>query len=865
MFGRQTRNGKDFHDEIQAHIQIEADRLAAEGMDRRQALDAARRAFGNVTHTRERFYESGRWMWLDHLSRDVRYALRQLALRPVFTAVATLTLALGIAASTAIFSVVYGVLLAPLPYAHPERLAQVLLVNPNDGDVSGILTGMDFLDLRDHVPAFEAIACIYNYRQTGFNLETPGGTRRVHSLQVSSAYFDVYGVAPILGRKFRAAEESDEARVTILSHGLWQSLFAGDRAAIGQVVRADGIAYEIIGVMPAGFRDAFADGVDLWIPYDTAPGGSNRRFNYRLSVVAKAAEGTSFAEVERQIRAARERLAAEDPDVAAKDPFLVPLAERVVGSSQALLYTLLAASGLLLLIACVNLATMLLARGSQRQREFATRAALGSSRIQIVRQLLTESLTLAFFGGLAGMALGVLAVEGLVQIAPAALPRTDNVVFNWRVLLAGCSLTAFTAVLFGWIPSLRASRVNIESSLREASRGGSAGVGQHRLHQGLIAAQVGMAVIVLIGAGLLTKSFGALLRSELGFSPERVLAFEVSLPQATYPEPAARARFHRRLHEQIETLPGVAAVGATSWLPASGNYHGWGYSLVGGDQQREWNTDVRIVQGSYFRALGIRLLEGRLFGPQDHADSPPVTIVSESLARRHWPDTTAVGKTIHVAQADRTIVGVVGDTRHDHRIASSVKSYVTHDQFAADRNWALIQVVKAEGDPTALLAAIEAEIAAIDPTLVVHHMRQLEEIVADAIARERFAMLLMSAFGWTALLLAVVGIYGVLSYVVAQRTREIGIRMALGARRREILGSVVGRALRVTAAGAVAGCAAAAIATRWLEGLLYEISPTDAAVFAGVVGLTIAAAVFACVGPAARAVNVSPTEALRQE
>jgi predicted permease len=865
MMGKPTRSGQDFNEEIQAHIEIEADRLVSEGMSPDEALAAARRAFGNVTQSRERYYETSRWMGLDHFARDVRYALRQLASRPAFTTVATLTLALGIAASTAIFSVVYGVLLAPLPYAHPERLAQVLLVNPNDGDVSDILTGMDFLDLRDHVPAFEAIACIYNYRQTGFNLETPGGTRRVSSLQVSSGFFDVYGVAPMLGRKFRVAEESDEARVTILSHGLWQSLFAGDPAAIGQVVRADGIAYEIIGVMPAGFRDALTGDVDLWIPYDTAPGGANRRFNYRLSVVAKAAEGVSFAELENQIRAARGRLAAEDPDVAAKDPFLVPLAERVAGNSEALLYTLLGASGLLLLIACVNLATMLLARGSQRQREFATRAALGSSRIQIVRQLLTESLTLAFFGGLAGMALGVLAVEGLVQIAPAALPRADNVVFDWRVLLAGCSLTAFTAVLFGWIPSLRASRVNIESSLREASRGGSAGLGQHRLHQGLIAAQVGMAVIVLIGAGLLTKSFGALLRSELGFSPENVLTFEVSLPQATYPEPAARARFHRRLHEQIETLPGVAAVGATSWLPASGNYHEWGYRLVDGDQQKDWNTNVRVVQGSYFEAMSVRLVEGRLFSPQDHADTAPVTIVSESLARRHWPGATAVGRTIHVAQADRTIVGIVGDTRHDHRIASSVKAYLTHDQFAGDRNWALIQVVKAEGDPAALRAAIEREIAAIDPTLVVHHARKLEEIVAGAIARERFAMLLMSAFGWTALLLAVVGIYGVLSYVVAQRTREIGIRIALGARRREVLASVLGRAVRLTAAGATAGCAVAALATRWLESLLYGVSPTDATVFAAVIGLTIAATIAACVGPAGRAVNVSPTEALRQE
>ncbi len=865
MLGKPSRGNQDFHDEIQAHIEIEADRLAAEGMDRSEAVATARRAFGNVTQTQERFYESSRWMWLDHFTRDVRYALRQLASRPGFTAVATLTLALGIAASTAIFSVVYGVLLAPLPYADPERIAQVLLVNPDDGEVSTILTGMDFLDLRDHVSAFEAIACSYNYRQTGFNLETPGGTRRVRSLQISSEFFDVYGVAPMLGRTFRPAEESGDAHLAILSHGLWRSLFASDPAAIGQTVRADGIGYEIIGVMPAGFHDAFTGDVDLWIPYDTAPGGHNRRYNYRLTVVARAAEGVSFAEVKNQIRAARHRLAVDDPDVAAKDPFLVPLADRVVGNSEAPLYSLLGASGLLLLIACVNLATMLLARGSQRQREFATRAALGSSRAQIVRQLLTESLALAFFGGLAGMALAGLAVKGLVQIAPESLPRIGNITFDWRILLAGCALTGLTALIFGWIPSWRASRVNIESSLREATRGGSAGRGQHRLHQGLIAAQVAMAVIVLIGAGLLTKSFGALLRSELGFSPENVLAFEVSLPDATYPEPADRARFHRRLHERIATLPGVLAVGATSWLPVTGNYHSWDYRVPGVDTEYPPNTNVRVVQGSYFQALGLQLLEGRVFGPEDRADSAPVVIVSESLVRRHWPDTPAVGKTIHVAQADRVIVGVVRDTRYDHRIASSVKSYVTHDQFAQDRNWALIQVVKSESDPAALRPAIEAEIAAIDPTLVLHHARKLEDVVAGAIARERFAMLLMSAFGWTALLLAVIGIYGVLSYVVAQRTREIGIRIALGARSREILGSVVGRAVRLTASGAIAGCIAAALATRWLDSLLYGVSPTDMAVFGAVIALTIAATVFACIGPAGRAVKVSPTVALRQE
>jgi hypothetical protein len=290
MFKKPNRSNQDFSEEIQAHIELEAGRLAAEGMDRDAALAAARRAFGNVTQTRERFYESSRWTGLDHFARDVRYALRQLASHPAFTIVATVTLALGIAASTAIFSVVYGILLAPLPYDHPDRLAQILLVNPGNGEVSEILTGMDFLDLRDNVTAFDAIACSYNYRGTGFNLETPAGTKRVRSLQVSSRFFDVYGVAPMLGRAFTEAEESDEAHLTILSHGLWQSLFASDPTAIGQVVRADGVGYEIVGVMPAGFRDAFLGDVDLWIPYDTAAGGQNRRYNYRLTVVARTAD-----------------------------------------------------------------------------------------------------------------------------------------------------------------------------------------------------------------------------------------------------------------------------------------------------------------------------------------------------------------------------------------------------------------------------------------------------------------------------------------------------------------------------------------------------------------------------------------------
>lgn len=800
-----------------------------------------------------------------HALADIRYAFRQLAARPGFTAIASVTLAVGIAASTAIFSVVYGILLDPLPYADEDRLVEVLLEDPEDGDQNEYLTGLDYRDLRDNVTAFETIACLYNYRETGFNLETEAGSRRVRSQRISGDFFAVYGAEPILGRTFTEEDERPDARLAILSHGIWQQEFGGDGGVVGRVLRVDGEGYEVVGVMPPGFEGVHAGRVDVWIPQNTVAGGSNNRGNHYLNAVGKLREGVTLAAAQEQIDAVHSRIVAEDSEARYWAPYLVPMSERVVGKAPALLYALLAAAGLVLLIACVNLATMLLARASQRQRELATRAALGSSRGRLVRQLLTENLALAVLGGGLGMVLGMLATEGLVQIAPAALPRTENVVFDWRVFLAGAALTLVTAVLFGLIPSLRASRVNIEGALREGSRGGSAGPGQQRLHQGLIAAQVAMAVVVLVSAGLLGKSFSALLRTDLGMSPENVLVFEVSLPEASYPEGADRVRFYERLHERLAAVPGVTSAGAASWLPASGRFNDWGYQVPNEDAENFLSTDIRIVQGDYFKAMDIALLEGRMLDERDTAEGGRTVVVSESLARRHWPDSPAVGEVIGVAGARREIVGVVADTRYDYRVASSVKSYISHRDYASNRNWALQQVVEAEGDPMALLPTIEQEVAGLDPTLVIHHVRRMEEIAAGAIARERFAMWLMSAFGWIALILAVVGLYGVLSYTVAQRTREIGIRMALGARGQQVLTSVVVRALRLTAVGAIAGCVLAAVGTRWLGGLLYEISPLDAVVFAGALGVTGLAAMVACLGPAGRAVRVSPTVALRAE
>jgi predicted permease len=863
LFGR--RRDHELASEIESHIQLHTDDNIRAGMSPSEARRAALLRFGGVESAKEKLRDQRGLPGVESFFSDVRYALRQLASRPGFTITASLTLAVGIAASTAIFSVVYGVLLSPLPYADSDRLAQIVLVGTDDGAVGEYLTGMDFLDLRDNVSGFESIASFYNYRETGFNIEANGRIERARSLEISSQFFDVYGVAPIIGRAFTEPDERDGVQATVLSHRLWHRLFNEDQRVIGQVISADGVGYEVIGVMPEGFKDTHAGDVDLWIPHNTVAGGSNNRGNYYVTVVAKAAEGVSFAATQTEINAVRQRLAEENPNIARQQPQIAPLEDRMIGSSRAMLFALLAGAGLVLLIACMNLGAMLLVRGYQRQRELATRAALGSSRTRLIQQLLTESLTLAVFGGVAGMVLGVFALEGLKLVVPESLPRAENIAFDWRIFLAGCGLTGLTAMLFGWIPSWRASRINIESALREASRGGSAGVGQHRLHQGLIVAQVAMAVIVLIGAGLLTKSFQGLLRSDLGISPENVLVFEVSLPDLNYPDGDDRARFYSQLHEQLEALPGVTAAGATSWLPASGEYNSWGYRITGGDPDSGWNTNIRVVQSSYFEALGIRLIKGRSFGPHDQANSQPVVVVSESLARRHWPDGGALGEQLQVAGDTRTIVGVVADTRYDHRVSSSAKSYIAHEQFSGDRNWALMQTVKTTSAPDTLLPLIESELAGLDSSLVVHHVRQLEDVVASAISRERFAMLLMSSFGWTALLLAIVGIYGVLSYIVAQRTREIGIRTALGAGRSEILWSVATRALRVTVAGAIVGCAIAAVGMRWLDDLLYEVTSVDSVVFASVIALTTAAAILACIGPAKRAINVSPTEALRQE
>jgi len=857
------RDADDFRDEIEAHIRLEADRLIEEGTSAEEALAAARRAFGNRTRARERFHESTRWIGLERFAQDVRYAFRRLAADPSFTLIAVLTLAVGIAAATAVFSVVYGILLAPLPYEEPDRLAQVMLVGADDGAWTEYLTGMDFIDLQS-VDAIEALACSYNYRETGFNLETPAGTRRVRYLQISSGFFDLFGVRPMLGRGFRLDEERGEAKRVVISHGLWRNHFGGDPSVLGRVLRADGEGYEVIGVMPPGFQDAHNGEVDLWVPHNTAPGGENHRTNHYVTVLARLADGVTFAEAQRRISAMRSRMAEEDSRLAQSQLMIAPLAERVAGEAPPLLWVLTAASGLLLLIACVNLATMLMARAGRRERELATRAALGSSRLRIVRQLLTENLALATLGGIAGMGLGLLAVEGLLRIAPAALPRTDNVAFDWPIFLAGCGLTVLTAVLFGLIPSLRAGRVNLESALRESTRGGSAGAGRNRLFHSLIGAQVAMAIVVLVGAGLLTESFRALLENDLGISPENVTAFEVSLPDAAYPEGEDRARFYRELHRRVRALPGVEAVGSVSWLPTSGRFNIWGY-LVDGEVSRE-GSDVRVVQGGYFEAMRIARVAGRVFDSRDRSGSALVIVVSESFARRHWPDSNAVGETVRVGGNDeRTIVGVVRDTRYDHRVSSSPKIYIPHEQFADDRNWALTQVVRWERDSVALQEAVAAEIATLDPGLVLHHVRRVEDVVAGAVARDRFAMLLMSAFAWASLLLAAVGVYGLLSYVVAQRTREIGIRLALGAETRQILRSVLGRAFRIAVAGAAAGSAVAAAGSRALESMLYEVSPTDAVVFAGVAATVIVAALLAALPPAARAVGTNPVDSLRQD
>jgi len=802
--------------------------------------------------------------------RDVRFATRTLLLKDrAFSLTALGTLALGIGATTAIASVINAVLLTPLPYPEPDRLVRLYAATRSAPADRQFVTGPDFLDYRDS-GIFESLATAYTYRQTGFDMTGGDRPERIAALEISAGYFHVLGQPPALGREFDRAEERTDSRLAIVSHDLWRRWSDGAPDAVGRTLTLDGTAYTVVGVAPAGFRDPMGRDVDVWTPEDLTTPDGNHRGNHYLSVVGRLRPGDTLDEANAALDVLSTNLEVEYPDSnTGRISRVVPLLEDRVGGARPLLGVLLGAVGLVLLMACVNVATLLLARGAAREREFAIRAALGSGRWRLTRQLLTESLIIACAGGLAGLALAYGGVRALVALGPEALPRVDQIGVDPRVLLVSAALVLMTPLLFGLTPALHAASPDLERSLRDGGRAGSGGVRAQRTRRTLIVVQIALAFVLLVGAGLLARSFVGILDQEIGFRSAGVLTFSVNLPDARYGDPAERMALYRRFSERLEAVPGIIAAGAVSRLPATGEYHSWSFLVEGRprpERGQPWPlANIRCVDGDYFEALGIGLTGGRLLDRRDTMEAPLVALVNQALARTYFPDEDPLGRRINVGGAMRAIVGIVGDVRQDLREPAVPKVYLPHDQFGGDRNWSMVQVVRPAAGRTDIAAVARRELAAIDPDLIVHDVRPLDDVVAANIAGPRFAMTLMGTFAGLALALAAVGLYGVVAFAVAGRTREIGIRMALGARTAHVLRLVVGQGLGLAAAGLAIGLVTAIATGRVMASLLYQVEITDARTLAAAVALLAVVTLGATLAPARRAVGVEPTEALRAE
>lgn len=806
--------------------------------------------------------------WTASVLADTRYAFKALAKRPGYAALVVTMLALGIGANAAVFNALHDVVIRPLPYENAERLVRIFEFDGATPE-RNYVTAPTFFGLRDGMRSLDGLAALYTYRETGADYTDGDRPERIRTLRVSSGYLRVYGTAPFIGREFKRDEERADVGGVFVSHHFWQTRLGGAHDVLGRRLTLDGAAYDIIGVAPEGFVDAVAGPVDAWLNLDLerwreAPG------NWYLTLIGRLAPERQLMvardESERVERALEEQL----PGLEDHHPYVVPLHEDIVGVSGRALALLMAAVGIVLVIACVNVAQLMLVRGLGRERELAVRAALGCSRPRLVRQLLLESVILAFGGAAIGLALARIGNGLWLGLAASSLPRAVEASVDWIVIGFCAAVAAVTALLFGVVPALRGSSFDLQRALHEGARGHSAGAGLTASRRLLVAIQLALALMLTAGAGVLTKSFLRLAEVDLRVESEGVLAADVSLPSARYPEFEQRFRVYRQLADRIEALPGVRAAGSVSWLPAQGRYHGWGFYLptLGDgtwDGSPSGNADQRVVEGRFFEALRIPLLRGRLFEPQDLADAPHVVVVNEELVRRYVPSgVEALGAMVSVADTQRTIVGIVADTAIDPRGDVRPIIYHPHSQMAENRNWLLTQVVAGTGG-TARLEAMAAELAVLDPDLVLHDPRELAPLFAEGISREKLLSGLLAAFASIALVLAGLGLYGVLSHAVGQRRREIGVRMALGATAASVRRLIVRQAATVATIGALIGIAGALWASRWVEALVFETSPQDpvtlGAAAAVLVGLTILASYL----PTRRATLVDPAEVLRAE
>ncbi|MBI3415457.1 MAG: ABC transporter permease [Verrucomicrobia bacterium] len=873
----------DMDDEMRSHIEMRTQQNIEAGMNPEEACFAALRQFGWTESIKETCREQRGVSWLENFAQDIRYGARQLRKNPGFTAVAVLTLALGIGANTAIFSVVNAVLLKALSYREPDRIVMLWTDNPslNLGLHEMPAAPPDLLDWRSRAQSFEQIAA---FRTRTADLSEQGDPERVGGVQATANLFLLLGVQPMLGRVFSADEEQPgKDKVVVISHGLWQRRFASDTNIIGQAVTVNRERYTVIGVMHPGFNFprgaempagyALMAQTDVWRPYAEKAEYWRDDDTRDFIAMGRLKPGVALAQAQAEMAGIAQREAETYPKShAGWTIHLRPLALQVAGKTRPVLFVLLGAVAFVLLIACANVANLLLCRSAARRKEMAVRAAIGAGRSRIVRQLLTESVLLSTLGGGIGLLLGALGVQAILRLSPPNIPRLSETTLDGPVFLFSLFVSLATGIIFGLAPSWSASKVNLSEALNADSRSGTA-AGRHRTHGLLVIAEVALAVILLTGAGLMFQSLLRLQAVDPGFKPQRVAAFDVGLNGVTYEDATRQRQFYREACKRLVKVPGIHAAAAISNLPLGGVESLNPLFIEGTPPASAGKTpfaENRKVTPGYFETMGVSPLRGRDFADRDTTNQPNVCIINETIARTFFSGADPIGKRLKMARMDEeqhlwfTIIGVAGDVRsYGLEVKPRPQVYTTVEQ---DTDNEMTFIVRAGTMPVVSLErAIRTEMKSLDPALPLANFRTMESLMVNAVARPRFSTILLGLFAAMAFALTVVGLYGVVAYAVNQRTREVGIRMALGASGRNVLALVIRQGMLPALIGLAIGLASALALTRVLASQLYEVKATDPLTFLGVVAVLLLVALTACLVPARRAARVDPMAALRSE
>ncbi len=820
---------------------------------------------------------------IDTLLQDLRFALRQLWRSPAFAVTAVLTLALGIGATSAIFSVVNGVLLRPLPYAQPDRLAMIYghwnLKNQAE------LSESEYWDMREQARSFERIAA---YADGSANLTGSGAPQRLLVGAFTADALPVLGVTPALGRGFTADEDRPgQPQVALLSDGLWRRRFGADPAIIGRKILLDDAPATVIGVMPAGFQlpsHYSGRAMEAWVPLglDPATDRSERGFHY-LQTIGRLRAGTSIELADREVSQLMRRMKETYPNkyAAEFDGSAGPVSDLVTGSVRPAMLVLLGAVGLLLLIACANVAALLMVRSEERAREVALRTALGAGQGRLLGQLLTESVTLALVGGVLALVLSAWGIRALVLVAPPSIPRLDAIQTDMSVLAFTAGISILTGLLFGMAPALHSLRGDLSAVLAEGGRGGTSGRSRQRFRRALVVGQIALALVLLTGSGLLMRSFVRLTQVDPGFDPEHLLTARIDLTTTRYPRNADTWAFYRELIRRISVLPGVTSAAAARALPMTGRLDigDWSFVMEGRfslpiKPEDRRHADWQVVTPEYFRTMRVPLRSGRAFDDHDRVGAPGALIINETLARAVWPDGNALGQRVLMGGGGidsvwRTVVGIVGDVKHRGLDAEPrPEMYMPEAQWPAGTGTAprsLYLAIRTSGDPALLAGPLRATLASIDPDVPLAEIQPMHDAVGAWAAQRKLTMLIVTLFAALALGLGAVGIYGVMAHLVVQRSREIGIRIALGAVPREILRLVAGQGALMVGSGILLGAIASVAATRWITGMLYEVRPTDPLIFTSTAAALSVVAAAATLVPAIRATRLDPIDTLRSE